>query len=75
MALPVVYHPEYEAEWRDLPPVERAALASAVEKLRADSQLGSRTQALSEAGSGGSGNFVRAGDARGGVRCTGVSGT
>ena len=40
MALPVVYHSEYEAEWRDLPPVERAALASAVEKLRADSQLG-----------------------------------
>lgn len=40
MALPVVYHPEYEAEWRDLPPAERAALATAVEKLRADSQLG-----------------------------------
>jgi mRNA-degrading endonuclease RelE of RelBE toxin-antitoxin system len=40
MALSVVYHPGYEAEWRDLPPAERAALASAVEKLRADSQLG-----------------------------------
>jgi mRNA-degrading endonuclease RelE of RelBE toxin-antitoxin system len=40
MALPVVYHPEYEAEWRDLPPAERAALATAVEKLRADNQLG-----------------------------------
>lgn len=40
MALRVVYHPGYEAEWRDLPPAERAALASAVEKLRADSQLG-----------------------------------
>ena len=40
MALPVVYHPAYEAEWRDLPPAERAALATAVEKLRADSQLG-----------------------------------
>jgi hypothetical protein len=40
MALPVVYHPGYEAEWRELPPAERAALASAVEKLRADSQLG-----------------------------------
>ena len=37
---PVVYHPEYEAEWRGLPPGERVALASAVEKLRADSQLG-----------------------------------
>lgn len=40
MRLPVVYHPEYEAEWRKLPPPERAALASAAEKLRADSQLG-----------------------------------
>lgn len=40
MAMPVVYHPQYEAEWRSLPPAERAALASAVEKLRADSQLG-----------------------------------
>jgi hypothetical protein len=40
MALPVVYHPGYEAEWRDLPPAERAALASVVEKLRVDSQLG-----------------------------------
>src|SRR5262249_60543604 len=40
MAMPVVYHPQYEAEWRGLPPAERAALASAAEKLRADSQLG-----------------------------------
>jgi hypothetical protein len=40
MSLPVVYHPGYEAEWQDLPPAERAALATAVEKLRADSQLG-----------------------------------
>ncbi|HEY2549034.1 MAG TPA: type II toxin-antitoxin system RelE/ParE family toxin [Streptosporangiaceae bacterium] len=40
MALPVAYHPQYEAEWRNLPSAERAALASAVEKLRADSRLG-----------------------------------
>lgn len=38
--LPVVYHPAYEAEWRRLAPAERAALAAAVDKLRADSQLG-----------------------------------
>jgi hypothetical protein len=40
MAMPVVYHPQYEVEWRSLPPAGRAALASAAEKLRADSQLG-----------------------------------
>lgn len=40
MRLPVVYHPGYEAEWRSLPTAERAALASAAEKLRADSGLG-----------------------------------
>jgi hypothetical protein len=49
VALPVVYHPQYEAEWQNLPPGERSALASAAEKLAANSQLGfphtSRVQA------------------------------
>lgn len=36
----MVYHPGYEAEWRELPAAERAALATAVEKLRADPLLG-----------------------------------
>jgi hypothetical protein len=40
MALPVLYHPQYEAEWRSLPPAERVAMASAAEKLAADTQLG-----------------------------------
>ena len=40
VGLPVVYHPEYETEWRNLPPSEKVALASAVEKLQVDSQLG-----------------------------------
>ncbi len=39
-ALPVVYHPAYQEEWRSLPPGERAAMASAAEKLRVDSRLG-----------------------------------
>jgi hypothetical protein len=40
VALPVVYHPQYEHEWRALPSAERAALASTAEKLRVDSRLG-----------------------------------
>lgn len=53
MALPVVYHPQYEEEWRGLPPAERAALASAVEKLRADSRLGFPHTSLVQGGKAG----------------------
>lgn len=53
MALPVIYHPRYEVEWRSLPAAERAALASAVEKLRADSQLGFPHTSLVQGGKAG----------------------
>lgn len=51
MPLPVVYHPAYEQEWRTLPAAERAALATAVAKLRADSHLGFPHTSLARGGS------------------------
>lgn len=72
MALRVVYHPEYEAEWRSLPPAERAALASAAEKLRADSRLGFPAPALSRAARLGSGNCGRGEAGHPGGRRTGA---
>lgn len=50
MLLPVVYHPGYEEEWRALPPAERAAMATAVAKLRVDSQLGFPHTSLARGG-------------------------
>jgi hypothetical protein len=49
-ALPVVYHPAYTEKWQALPPGERAAMASAVEKLRIDSQLGFPHTSLARGG-------------------------
>lgn len=48
--LPVVYHPAYEEEWRALPAAERAAMASAVDKLRVDPQLGFPHSSLARGG-------------------------
>lgn len=50
VALPVVYHPAYQEEWQALPPPERAAMATAVDKLRADSQLGFPHTSLARGG-------------------------
>jgi hypothetical protein len=69
--LPVVHHLGYEAERRDLPPAERAALASAVEKLRADSQLGFPHTIPVRGGEFGIRELRPGRDARDGVRCTG----
>lgn len=52
-ALPVVYHPAYREEWQALPVAERAALASAVDKLRADSHLGFPHSSLARGGRSG----------------------